>query len=83
MVFTESDRNVIKLINEGSTLDGLSLLMCVIVTLFYLHSLYYTFHKCMNANAFILHQSFLKILAYQMLSIMIVPPFCVLGICIQ
>ena len=33
----------------------------------------------MNANAFILHQSFLKILAYQMLSIMIVPPFRVLG----
>ena len=54
------------------TLDGLSLLMHVIVTLFYLHSLYCTFYKCMNANAFILHQSFLKILAYQMLSVMLV-----------
>jgi len=60
-------------------LDGLSLLMQVIVKLFYLHSLYCTLHKCVNANVFILHQSFLKILAYQMLSIMIVPPFCVLG----
>jgi hypothetical protein len=62
-----------------SLMNGLSLLMHVIVTLFYLHSLYCTFHKCVNADAFILQQSFLKILAYQMLSVMTVLPLPVLG----
>lgn len=44
--------------------------------LYYFICIHYT---VLSINAFILHQSFLQILAYQILSVMLVLPFNVLG----